>query len=176
MSFTAQPRRSAGPPRPRRRRGPLVPTLAILAALGVLLLFLAQIWTEVLWYDQLGYLQVLRTEWTTRALLFVLGFALMAGAVAVSLRVAYHSRPVYAPTTPEQASLDQYREAVEPLRKVVMVVGPALLGFFAGAAASQQWTTVQLWMNGVDFGRLDPQYGLDLSFFVFTLPGLRFGV
>ncbi len=142
----------------------------------MLLLFLAQIWTEVLWYDQLGYLQVLRTEWTTRALLFVLGFALMAGAVAVSLRVAYHSRPVYAPTTPEQASLDQYREAVEPLRKVVMVVGPALLGFFAGAAASQQWTTVQLWMNGVDFGRLDPQYGLDLSFFVFTLPGLRFVV
>ena len=50
----------------------------------------------------------------------------------MSLRYAYSSRPVYAPTTPEQASLDQYREAVEPLRKVVMVAGPAVLGFFAG--------------------------------------------
>jgi hypothetical protein len=153
-----------------------VPTLVVLAGLGVLLMFLAQIWTEVLWYDQLGFVQVLRTEWFTRAGLFVGGFALMAAAVAVSLRVAYHSRPVYAPTTPEQASLDQYREAVEPLRKVVMVAAPALLGFFAGAAASQQWSTVQLWMNGVEFGRTDPQYGMDLSFFVFTLPGLRFVV
>jgi uncharacterized membrane protein (UPF0182 family) len=148
----------------------------VLAVLAVLMLFLAQIWTEVLWYDQLGFLQVLRTEWATRTLLFVAGFLVMGGAVALALRLAYSSRPVYAPTTPEQASLDQYREAVEPLRKVVMVAGPALLGFFAGAAASQQWATVQLWMNGVTFGREDPQYGLDLSFFVFTLPGLRFVV
>ena len=175
MSFTAQPRRPAGPPR-ARRRGPLVPTLVVLAGLAVLLMFLAQIWTEVLWYDQVGYLGVLQTEWLTRAALFVAGFVLMGGAVAVSLRVAYRSRPVYAPTTPEQASLDQYREAVEPLRRVVMVAGPALLGFFAGAAASQQWSTIQLWLNGVEFGRDDPQYGMDLSFFVFTLPGLRFVV
>ncbi|WP_298455972.1 UPF0182 family protein [uncultured Cellulomonas sp.] len=176
MSFTAPPRRPAGPPSARRRRGPLVPTLLVLAGLAVLLMFLAQIWTEVLWYDVLGYVQVLRIEWLTRALLFVAGFVLMAAAVATSLNVAYRSRPVYAPTTPEQANLDQYREAVEPLRKLVMVAGPALLGFFAGAAASQQWETVQLWMNGVPFGRQDPQYGLDLSFFVFTLPGLRFVV
>ncbi|GAA2719351.1 UPF0182 family membrane protein [Cellulomonas aerilata] len=176
MSFTAPPRRPTGPPSARRRRGPLVPTLVVLAVLAVLLLFLAQIWTEVLWYDQLGFLGVLRTEWVTRALLFVAGFLVMGGAVALALRLAYSSRPVYAPTTPEQASLDQYREAVEPLRKVVMVAGPALLGFFAGAAASQQWSTVQLWLNGVPFGRRDPQYGIDLSFFVFTLPGLRFVV
>ncbi|WNB86137.1 UPF0182 family protein [Cellulomonas sp. ATA003] len=174
MSFTAQPRRPAGPPPPRRRRGPLVPTLVVLAGLAVLLMFLAQIWTEVLWYNQVGYTQVLRTEWFTRGGLFVGGFLLMAAAVAASLRIAYRSRPVYAPSTPEQANLDQYREAVEPLRKLVMVAGPALLGFFAGAAASQQWETIQLWMNGVPFGQDDPQYGMDLSFFIFTLPGLRF--
>ena len=176
MSFTGPPRRPAGPPRARKRRGPLGPTLAVLGVLVVLLLILARVWTEVLWFDQLGYLQVLRTEWVTRSLLFTTGFLVMAGAVAVCLRVAYRSRPVYAPSNQEQASLDQYREAVEPLRKLVMIAGPALLGLFAGGAASQQWTTIQLWLNAVPFGKKDPQYGLDLSFFIFTLPGLRFVV
>jgi len=148
----------------------------VLGVLVVLLLILARVWTEVLWFDQLGYLQVLRTEWVTRSLLFTTGFLVMAGAVAVCLRVAYRSRPVYAPSNQEQASLDQYREAVEPLRKLVMIAGPALLGLFAGGAASQQWTTIQLWLNAVPFGKKDPQYGLDLSFFIFTLPGLRFVV
>ncbi|QTE30025.1 UPF0182 family membrane protein [Pengzhenrongella sicca] len=176
MSFTAPPRRPSGPPNARKRRGALGPTVVVLGVLVVIVLALARVWTEVLWFRELGYLEVLRTEWVTRGLLFVLGFALMAGTVALCLNIAYRSRPVYAPSNQEQANLDQYREAVEPLRKLVIIAGPALLGLFAGAAASQQWTTIQLWMNSVDFGEVDPQWGMDLSFFIFVLPGLRFVV
>ena len=176
MSFPGPSRRPAGPPSARKRRGALAPTLVVLGVIVVLVLSLARVWTEVLWFDQLGYLGVLQTEWITRALLFVVGFVVMAGTVALCLNVAYRSRPVYAPSNQEQASLDQYREAVEPLRKLVMIAGPALLGLFAGAAASQQWTTIQLWLNAVPFGTKDPQWGLDLSFYIFTLPGLRFVV
>lgn len=174
MSF-AQPAR---PPRPARRgrRGPLGPTIAILVGLGVLLLILAQVWTEVLWFRQVGYLGVLTTEWATRAALFVGGFAVMAGAVFASLSIAYRSRPVYAPSTPEQASLDQYREMIEPLRRLVMIAAPAVLGFFAGSAAAAQWESVLLFLNRTPFGEKDPQHGIDLSFYVFTLPTLRFVV
>jgi len=153
-----------------------VPTIVVLAVLGVLLMIAAQVWTEVLWYQQVGYVDVLRTEWLTRIGLFVLGFTLMAGSTFAALSVAYRTRPVYAPSTPEQASLDQYREMIEPLRKLVTIGAPALLGFFAGLAASAQWETVLLYANGGDFGVDDPQYGLDLSFFLFDLPALRFGV
>lgn len=169
---------SANPPRPAparpRRRGPLVPTLIVLGALVVLVLILAQVWTEVLWYRQLGFGQVLLTEWGTRLILFVAGFLIMAGAVGWSLNFGYRSRPVYAPSTQEQANLDQYREAIEPLRRLVMIVGPAVLGLFAGAAASQQWATIQLWIHGGTVGEVDPQYNIDLGFYMFTLPGLRF--
>ncbi|MDQ2625128.1 MAG: UPF0182 family protein, partial [Actinomycetota bacterium] len=149
-------------------------TVGILAAVVVLVLVLAQVWTEVLWYDQLGFVEVLRTEWFTRGALFVVGAAIMAAAVWSSLTIGYRSRPVYAPSSVEQVNLDQYREAVEPLRRLVTVAGPAVLGFFAGVAASQQWETIQLWINAVPFGEVDPEFGLDLSFFVFVLPGLRF--
>ncbi|MFI2754770.1 UPF0182 family protein [Cellulomonas sp. P22] len=154
----------------------MVLTIIVLAVLVVLLLIAANVWTEVLWFSQLGYLEVLKTEWGTRLVLFLLGFLVMGGGVYASLRVAYRSRPVYAPSTQEQANLDQYREAIEPLRRVVMLAVPAVLGLFAGGAAAQQWSIVQLWMNGVEVGQVDPQYQMDLSFYLFTLPGLRFVV
>ena len=169
---------SATAPRPAapRRRGALIPTLVILGIIVVVMLVLAQVWTEVLWYSQLGFAQVLWTEWGTKIALFVAGFAVMAGSVGWSLRFAYQARPVYAPSTPEQASLDQYREAIEPLRRLVMSVGPVLLGLFAGGAAAQRWQDVLLLVNGQTVGTVDPQYGMDLGFYMFTLPALRFFV
>ena len=140
----------------------------------VLGLILSQFWTDILWYQQLGFLQVYRTEQLTRLVLFILGAVLMAVAVGSSLMIGYRSRPIYAPVSVEQAGLDRYRESVEPLRKVVSVAVPLVLGLFAGSAAAQQWQTVLLWMNRVPFGKSDPQFHMDVGFFVFTLPWLQF--
>ena len=57
-----------------------------------------------------------------------------------------------------------------------MVALPAVLGVFAGLAAAARWEDVLLWLNGESFGVTDPQWGIDISFFVFTLPALRFFV
>ncbi|KLN34206.1 UPF0182 family protein [Cellulosimicrobium cellulans] len=176
MSFAAAPRRPSSGGRPARRRSPIGIAIAVVGALVVLLLLLAQFWTEVLWFRQLDFANVLWTQWGARIALFVGGFLVMGGLVFLSFSIAYRSRPIYAPSTPEQATLDQYREAIEPLRKVVMIVAPALVGFFAGAAAASQWQTVLLALNSVPFGTTDPQWGIDLSFYVFTLPALRFVV
>src|SRR5690349_24941129 len=129
-------------------------------------------WTEVLWYRQVGFLQVYRTELLTKVLLFVLGGALMAAGVASSLMIGYRSRPIYAPVSAEQVGLDRYRESIEPLRRLVGVAVPLGLALFAGSAASQQWETVQLWLHRVPFNKTDDQFHMDISFFVFTLPWL----
>ncbi|MDO8108311.1 UPF0182 family protein [Isoptericola sp. b441] len=176
MTFARPSRPSSGSGGPRRKRGPLGPTIAIIIGLVVLVMIMAQVWTEVLWFRQVGYLGVLTTQWITRAILFVAGFVVMGVAVWASLAVAYRSRPVYAPSTPEQASLDQYREMIEPLRRLVMIAGPAVVGFFAGSAASAQWQDVLLFLNRTSFGTTDPQFGLDVSFYLFVLPMLRFVV
>lgn len=169
------------PPRPagggaRRRRNPLVITALVLLVIVFAVVLMAQFWTEVMWFDQLGFATVLWTEWGTRAALFVAGFLVMAAAIFTSVTIAYRSRPIYAPSNREQVSLDQYREAIEPLRKVVVIVGPAVVGLFAGVAASQQWSTIQLWLNSTPVGTKDPQYGIDLGFYLFQLPGIRFVV
>ena len=158
----------------RRRRGALAPTLAILGVLAVLALVLASVWTDVLWYGQLGYTSVYRTELLTKGVLFLVGALITGGAVLASLLVAYRSRPIYAPVSTEQASLDRYRESIEPLRRLVVIAVPVALGLFAGSAASQQWQDFLLWWNRVPFGTQDAQFGLDVGFFVFTLPWLQF--
>jgi uncharacterized membrane protein (UPF0182 family) len=152
----------------------LVPTLAILGVLVVLSLLLSTIWTDVLWYQQLGFASVYWREMLSRALLFVAGGLVMGSAVASSLFVAYRSRPVYVPVGNEQVSLDRYREALEPLRRLVGFAVPAGLALLAGSAASQQWKILQLWWHSVPFGTKDAQFGLDIGFFVFTMPWLQF--
>jgi uncharacterized membrane protein (UPF0182 family) len=164
-------------PRPvlqKRRRGALAPTLVALGVLIVLALIASQLWTDVLWYQSVGFTQVYRTELLTRVVLFILGALVMGAAVGASLLIGYRSRPIYAPVSAEQAGLDRYRESIEPLRRLVGAAVPAALALFAGSAASQQWQTVQLWLNRVPFGTKDPQFRLDIGFFVFTLPWLQF--
>ena len=54
-----------------RRSGPLLPTLAILAIIIVLVSITAQWWTEVLWFDSVGFTKVFWIELTTKIGLFV---------------------------------------------------------------------------------------------------------
>ncbi|MFC3690434.1 UPF0182 family protein [Aquipuribacter hungaricus] len=163
-----------GPRRGRRRPGALAPTLAVLGAIVFLLVLFAELWTEVLWFQELGFVEVLRTRLLTQAALFVAGAALMGVAVWASLTLAFRARPVYAPSTPGQEALDRYREQLEPLRRLVGIAVPVVLGLFAGSAASGQWQTVQLWLHRTPFGENDPEFGLDVGFYVFSLPLLQF--
>jgi uncharacterized membrane protein (UPF0182 family) len=175
VSFESEPVRGSRPVvRRRRRRGALVPTLIALGVLIVVLLVADGIWTDALWFSQLGFLSVYRTQMLTQVVLFILGALVMAGAVLSSLVLAYRTRPVYVPTASEQSGIERYREALEPLRRLVTLAVPAVLGIFAGSAVNGQWQTVLLWWNGVSFGRDDPQFGLDVGFFVFTLPFVEF--
>lgn len=151
-----------------------MPTLFVVAGVVIAFFVFSRFWTEWLWYSQVGYSDVLRTEWLSRGALFLLGGAVMAGAIWLNLRLAYRHRPMYVPTTPQQQDLDRYREAFEPLRRVVFVAGPLVAGFFAGSAASTQWQTMLMALNGETFGQADPIHGIDVSFYVFTLPFLRF--
>ena len=157
-----------------RRRGPLAPTLAILAIIIVAVTLVAQLWTEVLWFDSVGFTKVFWVELLTKTGLFVVGTVLTAVIVASSMLIGYRTRPVYPPVSAEQQNLDHYRELLEPLRRMTTIVAPAVLGIFAGSAAASQWQTLLLWINRVPFGSVDAQFHLDIGFFVFTLPWLRF--
>jgi uncharacterized membrane protein (UPF0182 family) len=163
-------RPEGGPP----RRGALGPTIAVLAVLLFVSSIAAELLTDLWWFDSVGYRGVFTTQLLTKAGLFVVGFLLMALAVGSSLALGHRLRPFVIPVTVAQQTLEQYRRALEPLRRLGLVIVPATLGVLAGAAAMGSWQTLLLWLNGGDFGRKDAQFGLDIGFYVFTLPWLRF--
>jgi uncharacterized protein len=157
-----------------RRRGPLVPTLIILGVIVLAITLAATVWTDVLWFDSVGFTKVFWVEMLTKVGLFVVCGLITAAVVASSLLIGYRTRPVYPPVSEEQQNLDHYRELLEPLRKLATIAAPAVLGIFAGSAGASQWQTFLLWSNRVPFGSKDAEFNLDIGFFIFTLPWLRF--
>ncbi len=157
-----------------RRRSPLIPTIIVVAVIVIALVYLSQVYADVLWYDQLGYLEVFITENLSRIALFLAAFLVMASAVYFSLRIAYRSRPIYAPDSAIQDNLNRYQAQLEPIRRLLMLGIPLVLGAFAGTAASSQWQQVLLFINQEPFGSQDPEFGIDYAFYMFSLPFFGF--
>ena len=153
-----------------RSRVALLVTVVVLVVLVILFFIFASLYTDWLWFGQLGYRGVLTTQWVASLVMFFIGFLGMAVPVWLSIDIAFRFRPVYAKLN---AQLDRYQQVVEPLRRLASWGIPAVIGIFAGVAASSHWQSALLWINGVSSGVTDPQFGLDNSFYMFALPFYR---
>ena len=139
--------------------------------LGLVLLFVLlslgrSVYTDWLWYDTLGFRGVYTTILFTKIGLFAAGALFVGLVLGVSVYVAHRlaAGPVALPL-PE--------EAVDLLRRLVVwgsVVVVVLLSLIFGAILSSHWEHFLRFANAVPFGELDPVFGKDLSFYVFTLP------
>ena len=69
---------------------------------------------------------------------------------------------------------DRYRTIVTTRPKLFALGISGVVGLIAGLSAQGDWEIVQLWLHGGDFGTVDPQFGLDVGFYVFRLPFLQF--
>ncbi|MDD7464669.1 MAG: UPF0182 family protein [Actinomycetaceae bacterium] len=66
-----------------------------------------------------------------------------------------------------------YRGALSGRKWVVFGLFPALLAVVMGARFAPQWSTFLLWITGGAFQAQDPEYSLNVSFYMFTLPALH---
>ncbi len=149
------------------RRAPIVVALAVLAVIIIAFFAFASVYADVLWYQQVGFVGILMTEWIAGGAFFIGGFVAMAVPVWISIAAAYRLRPVYVRLN---AQVDRYRQVVEPLRRVLTWALPAVFGLMAGLTTVSNWQTALLWYNSTPSGTTDPQFGLDVSFYMFELP------
>ncbi|MDQ1569651.1 MAG: uncharacterized protein QOF79_325 [Actinomycetota bacterium] len=163
--MTSTPNRPAS-----RTRISLTITAVVLAVLIILFFIFAGLYTDVLWFAQVGYLGVLTTQWVAQVVLFLIGFFGMGIPVWLSIEIAFRWRPVYAKLN---SQLDRYQQVVEPLRRLAMYGIPGILGIFGGVSAATRWPTVLQFLNRTSFGKVDPQFHLDISFYIYELPFWR---
>ena len=156
-------------PGKQRRVSPLSVAIGILAAIAFALLSAAGIYTDWLWFKQLGYEGVFTTQIIAQVLSFLVGFTALTIIVGIALGFAWKTRPVYI-RMPEESPFAVYQQMIDGLRKVIMIGLPIVLGVFGGLIIAREWQTAALFVTGTDFGNPDEQFGLDPSFYIFDLP------
>src|SRR5215472_6682761 len=151
----------------------VIPIVAGLVALAILIAVLAGIWTDFLWYSSVHQTRVFGTTYSTKWLLFGITALFMAAVVGTNIWLAYRLRPELPPSGPEHQGVEAYRQAIDPHKRGVLIVLLGLLALISGLATSGNWRTWLLFVNRVPFGVKDPQFHLDISFYVFVYPFLR---
>ncbi|NES15379.1 UPF0182 family protein [Micromonospora sp. PPF5-17] len=157
------------------RRGRV--TIGVLIGVFVLFTLLGwgvNAWTDWLWFDEVRYTRVFTGVLTTRLLLFLLVGLGMALVIAVNLWLAHRLRPQLRPHSPEQATLERYRMLLSPRLGTWIAVASVVIGLFAGLSAQSRWSQWLLFRNGGSFGVKDPEFGVDVGFYVFQLPFWRY--
>ena len=153
----------------RRGRNGCITAVSLLFVFLVLW-WLRTVYTDLLWYDELGYQGVFTKILVTKIWLFVGGTAVTAAALIVNFYFTFRfSRgPSTLPVTEETMRL----------LRALLVAAAVITGLTAapvfGSAAAGRWEVFLLFLNKVSFGVSDAEFGQDLSFFIVTVRMLNF--
>jgi hypothetical protein len=126
--------------------------------------------TDLWWYGALGRTSILTTRLWSQVGLFIVGFLAFALPALISIWVARR----IAPQVPIRR-IGQF-EVPDASRAITwgLVVVAGVLSLVSAAAWSGNWQTILLFVNGGDFGTVDPSFHRDIGFYVFDLPFWRF--
>lgn len=152
--------------------------LLVLAGLIALLCLIAsrlltQLYTEALWFEQLGYAGAWWKRVGIGALLRLVTTILGAGAVALSLaRVVRYLGPVQLRR--RYGNLEIAEQVPRIYIRVGLVALAVLAGWWLSALSFPEGsgTAMLAWLNRGSWGVQDPLFGRDLVFYVFSLPFL----
>ncbi len=161
-----------GLPTMSKRAKRVLIALVSLAVLGILWFQFVGIYVDWLWFGEVGFREVFTTQAISRIIMFLVAAIGGGGLVFLSLYLAYKSRPVFVPTN-EVDPLAPYRTIVTARPKHFAFGISGLIALIFGLSAQSDWSIVLLWLNGGDFGTVDPQFGNDVGFYIFTLPMIQ---
>jgi len=153
----------------RRVRNGCITAVSLLFVFLVLW-WLRTVYTDLLWYDELGYQGVFTKILVTKIWLFVGGTAVTAAALIVNFYFTFRfSRgPSTLPVTEETMRL------LRALLVVAVVITVLTAAPVFGSAAAGRWEVFLLFLHKVSFGVSDAEFGQDLSFFIVTVRMLNF--
>ena len=153
----------------RRVRNGCITAVSLLFAFLVLW-WLRTVYTDLLWFDELGYQGVFTKILVMKIWLFVGGTAVTAAALIVNFYFTFRfSRgPSTLPVTEETMRL------LRALLVAAVVITVLTAAPVFGSAAAGRWEVFLLFLNKVSFGVSDAEFGQDLSFFIVTVRMLNF--
>jgi uncharacterized membrane protein (UPF0182 family) len=167
-----------------RDKGCLVSAILIVA-IAILLVVGVDLYTDVTWFDSLGFASVFWTRLGAEWLLFIAAWVIASAVLAANWLLARRLAGGGQMTVPWlKQQPGQYRGTVvmQPDIRTVSAraVGALLavlavgLGFMFALPAKAMWLTALANFQAVPFDKVDPILGRDVSFYVFHLPWQTF--
>ena len=145
-------------------------------ALGAFLLFslfgeAIYLYTDYLWFGEIGYAGVFTKTLWIKVLLGVISGVLFFALVYVNIKLAAKLRDGVVPLQSKNPEVPGPAELDPMIRKLLLPVA-LVLGFLAAPQAATHWQSALLYFNGLPFGIADPLLGKDIGFYLFQLPAL----
>ena len=146
----------------------------ITIALTALLLFvalpsLANLYTEWLWFGEVGYQSIFLKSLTTKGVIGSASFLIAFVVLYANLRFAIND--IHRPYVLFAGGGDLQPLVLERSHVGALAIGvSALVALFVGSVASSQWMLVLRYFEATPFGEVDPLFGLDAAFYIFALP------
>ena len=135
-----------------------------------LFIFGRSVFTDWLWFDNLGYRGIFVKVLMTRITLFAVGAVSMAVLAGASVFAAsLLSRGRVALQLPDDLLKFMSRALLSISAGVV-----AVLAIIFGTIMAARWEIFLRFSNAASFGQTEPVFGQDAGFYVFTLPMLSF--
>jgi uncharacterized membrane protein (UPF0182 family) len=126
--------------------------------------------TDWMWFREIGFQAVYRTELLTKGVLFVVGAVVAYFVIILNARHATHglsTAPVLWRMSPELPPVDIGRSLSRLVLPIAVVVA-----FLFGMSASGIWMEVLQISHRSSFGVTDPVFGREIGYYVFALPAI----
>jgi len=149
---------------------------------GIIAFILISLFTSIVtlivdwwWFSEVGYTEIFITSLVVKVALGLVVSIFVALFLLVNFLVAVPSKTPWAVVLPENIlgrpiNLDS--RLVKKLGITIILVIAVLLGL----AASSEWQDVLKFFSSTPFGIVDPIFGKDIAFYIFSLPIITFGL
>jgi uncharacterized membrane protein (UPF0182 family) len=161
--------KSTPAPSHRRRRWLVVAAVVLIVLLLSLHAF-AVFYTDALWFSSVQLHTVWRSLFEIKVGLMLTFGVIFGVLLLVSLMVAERLAPTGPSLDAEDEFVKRYQEVVGPYARRLRLAVVIVLSLIVGSQAIGEWQNWILFRNGVPFGVKDPQFHMDVGYFVFKLP------
>ena len=163
-------------PKKRGGRGRwwILGAIVVLVILLASLKSLATLYTDSLWFSSVGQHPVWSTLLAVKVGLFASFGAIFFVGLWANLLICDRLGARHETLEPEDELVRRYQRVVRPYAGRVYGAIALVIALIAASGTVGEWNNWILFTHAQSFGVKDPQFGMDVGFFVFRLPFLNF--
>ncbi len=161
------------------KKFPLLLLIGLAVAVFATLASLRSFIVDWLWFGALGFSAVFATVWHTEVVLFASVFIVSSVLLIINVWIATRAN---GDGFRRSGPIGDHARGASGLSDIIEILPPnfawrgiataiaIVVSFFLALSQVENWDLILKWAFAVPFGKVDPLFGNDLGFYIFTVP------